>query len=188
MEDFKEYMNQSVVEARKMKRGQYNVLRDWVLPENESADDLGWLVVNKSVSERNVDGYDGYVSWLPEEAFEEIYEEIQPAHDGFFFGQALRRLALGDCVQRRGWNGKGMYLFLVDGDAVNQALYNYLDDPDNTKTTQVCVMQSTCSRLITSLCRGLRLKPTCWPKIGWLWIDVKKPVRKHGRFRNVPNK
>ena len=43
MEDFKEYLNQSVVEARKMKRGQYNVLRDWVLPENESADDLGWL-------------------------------------------------------------------------------------------------------------------------------------------------
>ena len=65
MEDFKEYLNQSVVEARKMKRGRYNVL--------------------------------------------------------------------GDCVQRRGWNGKGMYLFLIDGDAVNQALYNYLDDPDNTK-------------------------------------------------------
>ena len=133
MEDFKEYLNQSVVVARKMKRGQYNLWRGWVLPEDESADDLGWLVVNKSVSERNVDGYEGYVSWLPEEAFEEIYEEIQPAHDGFFFGQALRRLALGDCVQRRGWNGKGMYLFLVDGDAVNQALYNYLDDPDNTK-------------------------------------------------------
>ena len=133
MEDFKEYLSQSVVEARKMKRGQYNVLRDWVLPENENADDLGWLVVNKSVSERNVDGYDGYVSWLPEEAFEEIYEEIQPTHDGFFFGQALRLLALGYCVQRRGWNGKGMYIFLVDGDAVNQALYNYLGDPDNTK-------------------------------------------------------
>ena len=68
-----------------------------------------------------------------EEAFEEIHEEIKPAHDGFFFGQALRRLELGDCVQRRGWNGKGMHLFLVSGDAVNQALYNYLDDPDNTK-------------------------------------------------------
>ena len=78
MEDFKEYLNQSVVEARKMKRGQYNVLRDWVLPENESDDDLGWLVVNKSVSQRNVDGYDGYVSWLPEEEFEEFYEKIQP--------------------------------------------------------------------------------------------------------------
>ena len=137
MKDFKEYRNQSVVEARKMKRGEYNAFRGWVLPVNESADDLGWLVINKSVSKRNVAGYEGYVSWLPEEAFEEIYEEIyeeiKPTHDGFFFGQALRQLALGDCVQRYGWNGKGMHLFLVDGDAVNQALYNYLDDPDNTK-------------------------------------------------------
>ena len=78
MEDFKEYLNQSVDLARKMKRGQYNVLRGWVLPENESDDDLGWLVINKSVSKRNVAGYEGYVSWLPEEVFEEIYEEIQP--------------------------------------------------------------------------------------------------------------
>ena len=133
MEDFKEYLNQSVVKARKMKRGQYNLWRGWVLPENESADDLGWLVINTSVYKRNVAGYEGYVSWLPEEAFEEIYEEIQPTHDGFFFGQALRRLAFGDCVQRRGWNGKGMHLFLVNGIAMNQALNNYLDDPDNTK-------------------------------------------------------
>ena len=60
-------------------------------------------------------------------------EEIKPAHDGFFFGEALRWLVLGGCVQRRGWNGKGMHLFLVRGNAMNQALYNYLDDPDNTK-------------------------------------------------------
>ena len=78
MEDFKEYLNQSVVKARKMTRGQYNLLRGCVLPENENADDLGWLVINTSVSKRNVAGYEGYVSWLPEEAFEEIYEEIQP--------------------------------------------------------------------------------------------------------------
>ena len=77
MEDF-ECLNQSVVKARKMKRGQYNLLRGWVLPENESDDDLGWLVINESVSKRNVAGYEGYVSWLPEEVFEEIYEEIQP--------------------------------------------------------------------------------------------------------------
>ena len=78
MKDFKGYLNQSVVEARKMTLGQYNILRGWVLPENESADALGWLVVNKSTSGRNVDGYEGYVSWVPEGVFEQIYEEIQP--------------------------------------------------------------------------------------------------------------
>ena len=78
MEDFKEYLSQSVVKARKMTRGQYNLLRGWATPKNESADDLGWLVINKSLFKRNVAGYDGYVSWLPEEAFEEMYEKIQP--------------------------------------------------------------------------------------------------------------
>lgn len=29
------------------------------------------------------------------------------------FGEALRILQGGGCVARRGWNGKGMYLFLV---------------------------------------------------------------------------
>lgn len=31
------------------------------------------------------------------------------------FGQALRELKRGGKVQRAGWNGKGMFLFLVPG-------------------------------------------------------------------------
>lgn len=31
------------------------------------------------------------------------------------FGQALEALKEGKCVQRTGWNGKGMFLFLVPG-------------------------------------------------------------------------
>lgn len=31
------------------------------------------------------------------------------------FGQALEALKLGSKVQRAGWNGKGMFLFLVSG-------------------------------------------------------------------------
>ena len=85
MEDFKEYLNQSVVKARKMKRGQYYLFRGLVPPVKGRVDDLGWFIINTSVSKRNVAGYEGYVSWLPEEEFEEIYEEIQPVHDGFFF-------------------------------------------------------------------------------------------------------
>lgn len=33
----------------------------------------------------------------------------------FDFGEALRKLKSGKKVQRRGWNGKGMFLFLVPG-------------------------------------------------------------------------
>ena len=31
------------------------------------------------------------------------------------FDQALKALKSGMCVQRLGWNGKGMYLYLVNG-------------------------------------------------------------------------
>jgi len=31
------------------------------------------------------------------------------------FGWAIDCLKAGKCVRREGWNGKGMYLFLVDG-------------------------------------------------------------------------
>ncbi len=31
------------------------------------------------------------------------------------FGQALEALTSGDCVAREGWNGKGMFVFLVAG-------------------------------------------------------------------------
>ena len=39
------------------------------------------------------------------------------------FGQALEALKLGSKVQREGWNGKGMFLFLVPGSrfVVNRA-------------------------------------------------------------------
>jgi len=35
------------------------------------------------------------------------------------FSQALERLKLGSKIQREGWNGKGMYLTLVQGYPVN---------------------------------------------------------------------
>lgn len=32
----------------------------------------------------------------------------------FDFGEAIKQLKAGNKVQRLGWNGKGMYLYLVD--------------------------------------------------------------------------
>ncbi len=31
------------------------------------------------------------------------------------FGQAIEKLKLGQCVARRGWNGRGMFLIYVPG-------------------------------------------------------------------------
>ena len=40
--------------------------------------------------------------------------------EGFDFGEALKRLRDGKKVYREGWNGRGMYLRLIQGYPVNQ--------------------------------------------------------------------
>ena len=35
------------------------------------------------------------------------------------FGQAIEAMAIGEKVQREGWNGKGMFLFSIAGGAWN---------------------------------------------------------------------
>lgn len=62
------------------------------------------------------DGYkvkyeDGYTSWSPKAVFEAAYQPI----GAMSFGHALVALKAGHKVARAGWNGKGMFLFLVAG-------------------------------------------------------------------------
>ena len=42
-------------------------------------------------------------------------QELIVLGTGGNFGDALEELKKGGCVTREGWNGKGMFLFLVDG-------------------------------------------------------------------------
>ncbi len=67
-----------IVKAQKMLWGEYVKYRalDEAQHTNNQPDDKGYLVVNPNVSERNVDGINGYVSWLPEKAFHEVYCSI----------------------------------------------------------------------------------------------------------------
>lgn len=51
---------------------------------------------------------DGYKSWCPKDVFEEANRPI----DGMTFGFAIEALKKGLKVARKGWNGKGMYLWL----------------------------------------------------------------------------
>lgn len=44
------------------------------------------------------------------------------------FGKALEALKAGHRVARRGWNGKGMWLLLIDGDAWAFSDWVYGDD------------------------------------------------------------
>lgn len=58
---------------------------------------------------------DGYVSWCPKEQFEEANRET----DGMTFGMALEVLKKGLLVSRKGWNGKGMFLFMRPADELH---------------------------------------------------------------------
>jgi len=58
---------------------------------------------------------DGYTSWSPKEVFEESYRAIERDGQALNFGDALHMLKLGKKVARAGWNGKGMFLFIVPG-------------------------------------------------------------------------
>ena len=69
-------------------------------------------------SESGREGYrvryaDGYESWSPQEAFDDAYRECE----AMTFGLAIEALKKGHKVARRGWNGKGMWLVLVPGQA-----------------------------------------------------------------------
>lgn len=72
----------------------------------------------KNSGTKDQDGYiveypDGYISWSPTKAFEEAYRECE----NMTFGLALEALKKGCKVARKGWNGKGMFLYLVPAGA-----------------------------------------------------------------------
>lgn len=97
--DFKNFIGTKQIEAVPMSRAEYAIYRGWELPENENPADEGYLVKYA----------DGYISWSPKAVFEEAYTELNKMN----FGHAIELLKQGKKVARAGWNGKGMYLWLL---------------------------------------------------------------------------
>lgn len=62
---------------------------------------------------------DGYVSWSPKEVFKEAYRII----DGnMTFGLAIEAMRKGYKVARKGWNDRGMHLFLMHGRSIQSRI------------------------------------------------------------------
>lgn len=104
----KSYIGTKQLKARPMTRGEYNAYRGWETPQNENPGDPGYLVEYLDGGKPNDERHEGYISWSPADVFERAYRLI----DGMTFGQAIEALKKGLKVARRGWNGKGMYLWL----------------------------------------------------------------------------
>lgn len=113
------YIGSKAINAKPMTRQEYNDFRGWKLPDDENGDDAGFLVEYLDGGQANTQQYAGYVSWSPKDVFERAYK---PA-TGMDFGGAVAAIKAGAKVAREGWNGKGMFLFLVPGSTfqVNRA-------------------------------------------------------------------
>jgi len=97
--------------AASMTRAQYNKYRGWDLPKDENGADEGYLVEYMDGGKPNMKEHEGYVSWSPKEQFEKAYQSA--TFDSLSFSHALFALKEGKAVARSGWNGKGMYIYLV---------------------------------------------------------------------------
>ena len=100
----KKYIGTKMIEATPMSRGEYNRYRGWTIPKDENPADEGYLVKYS----------DGYESWSPKKQFEEVYRGC----DNMTFGLAIEMMKKGKKVARKGWNGKGMFLYMQGGSKV----------------------------------------------------------------------
>lgn len=103
------FIGTKILNAEPMNRQKYNDFRGWTLPENEDGMDEGYLVEYCDGGKPNTEKFEGYVSWSPKEQFEKAYRLA----DAMTFGHAIEALKMGLKVARAGWNGKGMYLWLM---------------------------------------------------------------------------
>jgi hypothetical protein len=103
------YIGTKFVDARQMTLGDYNNYRGWQLPEGEDPAAPGYLVEYKDGGRPNDPRHRGYISWSPKDVFQAAYRSANKLP----FGMALEAMKLGKKVMRLGWNGKGMFLYLV---------------------------------------------------------------------------
>ena len=94
------YIGVKIVEAKPMNKYEFYISFKGVECKEDNAE--GYLVKYP----------DGYESWCPKKQFEEANKPC----DGMTFGHAIESLKKGLKVARKGWNGKGMYLFYIHKD------------------------------------------------------------------------
>lgn len=105
------YIGLKEVHGTPMNRADYNILRGWDLPADENGEDDGYLVEYLDGGQANHADYQGYISWSPKDVFERAYRQTE----GLTFGFAIELLKQGHRLARKGWNGKGQWLFMIPG-------------------------------------------------------------------------
>ena len=92
----KQFIGVKQINAMPMTRGEWCEFRGCTVPDNENPSDEGYLA--------NTADFKGYV---------------------MTFGMAIEALKKGLSVSRKGWNGKGMWLFIIQGSNDIAKLHGY---------------------------------------------------------------
>ena len=144
------HIGTKVVSSTPMTRAKYNEYRGWKLPTNEDGTDDGYLVEYLDGGKPNDDRHTGYISWSPKAQHDAAYRPC----DAMTFGLAVEALKKGLKVARAGWNGKGMFVYMVppasypvqtgaakshfgEGSVVPHNAYMAIKNVDNTVSTWV---------------------------------------------------
>ena len=102
-----------------MTRKEYNDYRGWEVPSDENPNDKGYLVEHTNSPNSNHPNHKGYISWSPGGVFNESYK----SSGNLSFSHALEALKQGHKVSRVGWNGKGMWIKLIEGRVIEDPEY-----------------------------------------------------------------
>lgn len=129
------YIGTKLIQAEKMNRKDYNDYRGWELPSDENGDDEGYLVEYLDGGANNHSKHLGYISWSPEEQFDNAYRKT----DGISFGLAIEALKKDLKVCRAGWNGKGMWLVLAAGTDGKVIAMSILSDYAKAGIKEICI-------------------------------------------------
>ena len=117
----KQYIGTKVISSTPMTRAEYNEYRGWDLPGNEDGMDDGYLVEYLDGGKPNDFRHTGYISWSPKAQHDAAYRPC----NAMTFGLAVEALKKGLKVARAGWNGKGMWLFLIQSSNDIAKLHGY---------------------------------------------------------------
>lgn len=71
------YVGTKYLYAKPMTRGEYNGYRGCETPEGENSADPGYLVEYVDGGKANHPDHQGYISWSPQDVFENTYTEVQ---------------------------------------------------------------------------------------------------------------
>ncbi|HEY6612758.1 MAG TPA: DUF2829 domain-containing protein [Pseudomonas sp.] len=114
----RKFIGTAIVQALPMTLGEHNAQFPRCAKPGDDPDKRGYLWCESHSGPAGSE-HVPTMQWSAADAFERIY---RPAR-GLTFGQAIEAMRAGSRVARAGWNGKDMWLTLVEPAAVLQAVH-----------------------------------------------------------------